>query len=94
MKNSVWILGGLAVAATAYAGEVWKDKQPAEWQEKELSKFLAKSPWAKTVAMQMDPRRASGGRNNRGMGGGSPGGMGGGRTGGMGGGGRNGRRHG
>ena len=30
MKSAVWILAGLALSATAWAGEVWKDKQPAQ----------------------------------------------------------------
>jgi hypothetical protein len=80
MKSSAWVIGGLALAATLWAGDLWKDKKPADWQEKDVQKFLTKSPWAKTVPMQMDPSRMSGGgRGNRGGGGGyGGGGMGGG----------------
>ena len=83
MKSSAWVIGGFALAASLWAGDVWKEKQPADWQEKDVQKFLTKSPWSKTVPMQMDPSRMGGGRGGRGMGGG--GGYGGG--GGMGGGG-------
>jgi hypothetical protein len=80
MKGSAWVIGGLVFAATLWAGDVWKDKKPADWQEKEVQKFLTKSPWSKTVQMQMDPSRMmGGGRGNRGGGGGyGGGGMGGG----------------
>jgi hypothetical protein len=59
MKSAVWILAGLVLSAMAWAGEIWKDKQPAEWPEKQLARFLSKSPWAKTVTTQKDPRRVS-----------------------------------
>jgi len=70
MKSSLWVFGGLALAATVWAGDVWKDKKPADWPEKDLTKFLSKSPWAKSVPMQMDSGRMSnarmGGRNGSG----------------------------
>ena len=79
MKSAMWVFGGLALAATVWAGDIWKDKKPADWPEKDLTKFLSKSPWAKSVPMQMDPSRMGGGRGGRGMGGGGGrGGMGGG----------------
>jgi hypothetical protein len=88
MKSTLWVLGGLALAATVWAGDVWKDKKPADWPEKDLTKFLSKSPWSKTVPMQMDPNRSNrlgrGGRGGYGGGGGMGGG--GGYGGGMGGG--------
>jgi len=80
MKASVLVFGGLALAATVWAGDPWKDKKPADWSDKDVQKFLTKSPWSKTVPMTFD---SSGGRGGRGAGGG--GGYGGG--GGMGGGG-------
>ena len=58
MKGSIWLWGGLALAATGWAGDPWKDKKPADWSDKDLQKFLNKSPWAKTVPMQFDSNRA------------------------------------
>ena len=58
------------VVLTLGAGDVWKEKKPADWPQKDLQKFLTKSAWSKTVPMQMDPSRMNGGRGSRGMGGG------------------------
>ena len=86
MKRILGVLGVFVLAATVWASDPWKDKKPADWSEKDLQKFLVKSPWVKTVPMQFDPSRMgnAGGRGNRG-GGGYGGGMGGGDLSGVGG---------
>ena len=56
MKSSAWLIGGLVLAAMLWAGDVWKDKKPVDWPQKDLQKFLTKSAWSKTVPMQMDSR--------------------------------------
>lgn len=42
-----------ALVAPLLAGDPWKDKKPAEWNEKEVHAVLTKSPWAKEVSVSM-----------------------------------------
>jgi hypothetical protein len=92
-------LQNVAVAAViflpvSFAGDFWKDKAPTDWSDKEVSRMMTSSPWAKQVSVQMGGAagggmRGGGGGRGRG-GGGGMGGMGGGGMGaggGMGGGG-------
>jgi hypothetical protein len=75
MKGWMLAAGGLALAMSVWAGDAWKDKKPADWTEKDLTKFLTRSPWAKSVAMEMDFSRMSRNRSGRGgIGGEMPGG--------------------
>jgi len=70
----------------AYGAEFWEKKEPTEWSEGEIRKFLSKSPWAIEADMEMNPnaRGGPGGGMGGGMGGGPMGGgpMGGGQMGG------------
>ena len=43
MKSSLWVVGGLALAATVWAGDAWKDKK-AELKKKKLPEL--KKLWA------------------------------------------------
>ena len=44
-------LAVLLLAATAWAGDLWKEKPYKEWNEKEASKVLGDSPWSKVVSV-------------------------------------------
>jgi len=44
---------GMAAAA-AWAGEVWKEKPPAEWTEKDVRRILEDSPWAKAITVRAE----------------------------------------
>ena len=92
----------IAIPAALFAAEVWQ-KSPDTWSEKDCSKLVAKSPWAKDTAVFMagggggtgGQSGGGGGRGGRGGGGGGGGGMGeigGGGGGGVGGGGGGGGR--
>jgi hypothetical protein len=84
------LLVGVQLAPCAWvwgAGEFWNDKQVSDWTEKEISRLLTKSPWAKSVSPEIDFSGMEG-PGGGGGGGGMPGGRGGGMGGpGMGGGG-------
>lgn len=41
------------VAVPLLAGDPWKDKKPAEWNEKEVQAVLTRSPWAKEVSVTL-----------------------------------------
>ena len=88
----------ISLPALLLAADFWQQKQPDQWSEKDCSKLVSKSPWAKDTAVSMagtwdkglrnaDNRspRGAGGGGGGGIGGGSP--MGGGGGGGAGGGG-------
>jgi len=43
--------GALALAAVAFAGDVWKDKPYESWDQKDLQKILNDSPWVQKEVM-------------------------------------------
>jgi hypothetical protein len=48
LKGNRWIgllAAALLVAGVAYAGDVWKDKDYQNWDEKDIQKILNDSPW-------------------------------------------------
>jgi hypothetical protein len=68
---------GVASAVVALAADFWQQKPPDQWSEKDCSKLVAKSPWAKDTpvamgAMGQGMGPQEGGRGSRGSGGGSP----------------------
>jgi len=74
-------------AILLYGADFWKTKDPAQWSDEEVSRMLAKSPWARAVSLQT-PMAMQGGGGAGGMGGetgvgetGGGGGRGGGRGG-------------
>ena len=69
----------IAIPAALFAAELWQQKSPADWSEKDCSKLVAKSPWAKDTAISMG---GMGGGGGTGGGGGGRGGRGGGGMGG------------
>ena len=79
-----WMMGIVATVALAnvvWAGDVWKEKKPADWSQKDMEKFLTRSPWARTVQPASTPPsmdQGPAGANTGGWGGGAPGGGGGG----------------
>ena len=76
----------IAIPAALFAAEIWQQKPPADWSEKDCSKLVAKSPWAKDTAISMGGMGGGGGTGGGGRGGrgGAGGGAGGGGGGGMG----------
>ncbi len=71
----------------ALGAEFWEKKEPAEWSEGEIRKFLTKSPWAIEADMEMNPNARGGPGGGMGgppMGGGQMGPIGGPPTGGVG----------
>ncbi len=42
----------LVLAANAWAGDPWKEKSYKEWDEKDVQKILADSPWAKMISVE------------------------------------------
>ena len=78
-----WLLCFVATAVfvnVAWAGDVWKEKKPADWSPKEMEKFLTRSPWARTVEPATSPQSMDHGPTSANTGGwsGTPGGGGGG----------------
>lgn len=49
------ILPALALmfAVALFAADFWKAKDPSQWTEEEVAKMLTKSPWARTVSLQV-----------------------------------------
>jgi len=45
------LLACLALAVSAWAGDPWKQKTYKEWNEAEVSKILADSPWSRPVTV-------------------------------------------
>ena len=45
------LLSCLVLALTAWAGDPWKEKTYKEWDEKDVSKILADSPWSRPVSV-------------------------------------------
>ncbi len=76
----LWFVAAAVLANVAWAGDVWKDKKPADWSQKEMEKFLTRSPWARTVQPATTPPSMDQGPTsaNTGGWGGGPGGGGGG----------------
>jgi len=80
-KNWVlWFVAAAVLANVAWAGDVWKDKKPADWSQKDMEKFLTRSPWARTVQPATAPQSIDRGPTSANTGGwsGGPGGGGGG----------------
>lgn len=49
-KRVIALFGAvMLVALTAYAADIWKDKDFKDWDQKEVQKILADSPWVKAV---------------------------------------------
>ena len=44
--------GVLLLAASAWAGDPWKEKSYKEWDEKDVQRILADSPWAKIINVE------------------------------------------
>jgi hypothetical protein len=62
-------VGALALAAAAFAGDVWKDKPYETWDQKDVVKILYDSPWAQKIQMGGAPGGPSmGGGGGRGGG--------------------------
>ena len=53
MKKHVMLIGigALALAAAAFAGDIWKEKPYETWDQKEVQKILFDSPWAQQIQM-------------------------------------------
>ena len=68
----------IAIPAALYAAEIWQQKSPADWSEKDCSKLVAKSPWAKDTAVTLGAMGGAGGGMGGGGGRGGRGGGGGG----------------
>ena len=82
MQTKLSIL--LTIPAALLAAEIWQQKPPSEWSEKDCSKLVAKSPWAKDTVVSFGGGGMGGGGGTgggRGRGGGGGGGGGGGMTG-------------
>jgi hypothetical protein len=79
----ICVVGAAALASLAWAGDVWKDKKPADWSEKDMKKFLTNSPWARTVQPAMNAAQMEGAQGPMGANTGGWGGPGGGGGGGM-----------
>jgi hypothetical protein len=47
------LLVSLALATTVWAGDIWKEKPYQQWDEKDINKILADSPWAKQTAAEV-----------------------------------------
>jgi hypothetical protein len=45
------LLACLVLALTAWAGDPWKEKSYKEWNEKDVNKILADSPWSRPVTV-------------------------------------------
>lgn len=76
----LWFVTVAVLANVAWAGDVWKEKKPADWSPKEMEKFLTRSPWARTVEPATSPQSIDRGPTSASTGGwsGAPGGGGGG----------------
>ncbi len=78
--------GIVVTTGSLTAADFWIDKKPGEWEERDLDKLLADSPWAKPVTSSFNIESMSGGGRRRGGRGGGGGGMDASSGGGMGGG--------
>ena len=82
----------IVIPAALFAAEFWQQKPAADWSEKDCSRLVAKSPWAKDTpvsiggGMGQGGGMGDGGRGRGGRGGGAGGGMAGGDMGATGGG--------
>lgn len=49
MSKKMWslLVAGLLVTAAAFANDAWKDKDFQNWDQKDVQKILADSPWSK-----------------------------------------------
>jgi len=77
---ALWWVTAAVLANLTWAGDVWKDKKPADWSQKEMDRFLTRSPWARTVQPATAPQSIDRGPTSANTGGwsGAPGGGGGG----------------
>ena len=63
------LLACLTLAVTAWAGDPWKEKTYKEWNEAEVNKILADSPWSRPVTVPAfwrsggSPMATAGGRS-------------------------------
>lgn len=78
-RSAVLALGAAALPAPIFAADPW-DKQPSQWDDKDIQKIISDSPWAKTVSVSIGGpsvgQMGGGGRGGRGSrGGGGGGGM-------------------
>lgn len=53
-------LSTLLLLTAAAAAEIWQQKPPAEWSDKDCLKLMSKSPWAKETALSGGPTRQPG----------------------------------
>jgi len=67
------LLAFLALAVAAWAGDPWKEKTYKEWNQEEVNKILADSPWSRPVSV-LALWRVGGGSTPGGSGGGGRGG--------------------
>ena len=67
------LLAFLALAVAAWAGDPWKEKIYKEWNQEEVNKILADSPWSRPVSV-LALWRVGGGSTPGGSGGGGRGG--------------------
>lgn len=83
MRATLFLTASLiSIPAALFAAEFWQQKPSAEWSEKDCSRLVSKSPWAKDTAVTMSGGMGQGsgggeGRGRGGRGGGSAGGGGG-----------------
>ncbi len=45
------LIGTIALAVTAWAGDPWKEKNYKEWNEQDVNKILTDSPWARPITV-------------------------------------------
>ncbi len=69
-----YVLLTVVAAAPLLAADFWEQKQPSDWNEKEVRKLLANSPWARSASVNFSGQSpglsGGGGRGGRrGMGG-------------------------
>ncbi len=69
-------VGAIALAVVAYtvlvAAEFWDEKPFSSWSDREITRMLTDSPWARTITAPLPPQIApsgdAGGRGGRGVG--------------------------
>jgi hypothetical protein len=74
MKGQFIVAASFSIALL-YAGDFWQEKEFSQWNDGDVQKMLAKSPWAKSVVPEMAGARGgmppSMGRGGAAMGGGA-----------------------
>ncbi len=73
------LVAAFAALPAVFAGESWRDKDPAQWSAAETGQLLADSPWARVVTAEFNPDLMrtgmdAGSQGRRGWGGGGRGG--------------------